>query len=414
MNNPKVSIIMPVYNTEKYLERALNSAIGQSFRDIEIICINDGSTDGSKKILDKYSEKDNRIVVLNLDGNHGQSFARNRGLEISQGEYIAFLDADDYLKKKAVETLYSTAEKKRSEIVIFGFKSEYESDELKRDFFIPDVDFSVFDDDAYTGAELIEDFVTKVFPTLVCWNMFLKRDFVEKHSLSFREGIIYEDDLFVKMCILSAQQINIIKDTLYVYFRRSTSTTTNSISLYSIKSRFVVFVEMMRFFLGHNFPEEAYQPIGKLIALSAAKPYACYVKSGSDILYNHIRFNDDLYNKFFAVFSELRLITYAWEISRNDIIKIKSFSNIIVYGAGIIAKDAIYNLTLNGINKFTIAVTSAKEDEYFAGNRVYSIRDIECVDKTEVVVLLAVAKVKQKEIRELLVSLGYRNILSMV
>ena len=104
---------MPVYNTEKYLERALNSAIGQSFRDIEIICINDGSTDGSKKILDKYSEKDNRIVVLNLDGNHGQSFARNRGLEISQGEYIAFLDADDYLKKKAVETLYSTAEKKK-------------------------------------------------------------------------------------------------------------------------------------------------------------------------------------------------------------------------------------------------------------------------------------------------------------
>ena len=103
----KVSIIVPVYNTEKYLSRCLDSIINQTLKEIEIICINDGSTDKSFEILTEYAKKDKRIVIINFEQNHGVSFARNKALEIAKGHYIGFVDSDDYVDLKYYEELYS-------------------------------------------------------------------------------------------------------------------------------------------------------------------------------------------------------------------------------------------------------------------------------------------------------------------
>ena len=106
----KVSVIIPVYNTAPYLERCLDSAINQTLKDIEIICVNDGSTDNSLKILQKYAKKDKRIKVVDLKTNRGVSNARNIGISIAQGEFIGFLDSDDFIDPGWYENLYAQSE----------------------------------------------------------------------------------------------------------------------------------------------------------------------------------------------------------------------------------------------------------------------------------------------------------------
>ena len=114
---PKVSVIIPVYNVEKYLSECLDSVVNQTLKDIEIICVNDGSPDGSAAILEEYAQKDNRIKVITQE-NRGLSEARNSGLKIASGEYIAFLDSDDYIDLKFFEQLYKRGIESNSDVVV--------------------------------------------------------------------------------------------------------------------------------------------------------------------------------------------------------------------------------------------------------------------------------------------------------
>lgn len=104
----KLSVIIPVYNVEKYLKRCLDSVINQTLKDIEILCINDGSTDDSLSILEEYKSKDSRIVIIS-QGNKGLAATRNVGIENAKGEYLAFVDSDDWINSKFLECLYSSA-----------------------------------------------------------------------------------------------------------------------------------------------------------------------------------------------------------------------------------------------------------------------------------------------------------------
>ena len=101
MNSDLISIVVPVYNTEKYLPKCLDSLLGQTYKNLEIICINDGSTDGSLQILEDYAKQDNRIIVLSQE-NAKQGAARNRGLDIAKGEYVTFVDSDDWIEKSYI------------------------------------------------------------------------------------------------------------------------------------------------------------------------------------------------------------------------------------------------------------------------------------------------------------------------
>ena len=117
MSSPKISVIIPVYNTEKYLRQCLDSVVNQTLKDIEIICINDGSTDNSLQILNEYASSDNRIKLINLIANKGVSFARNFGIRLSKGRYIGFVDSDDWIDLSFYENLYLTTKKQDSDII---------------------------------------------------------------------------------------------------------------------------------------------------------------------------------------------------------------------------------------------------------------------------------------------------------
>ena len=187
---PKISVIVPVYNVEQYLPQCLDSIINQTFKDIEIICINDGSTDNSGKILEQYAQKDDRIKVIHQE-NKGISMVRNIGVEATTGEWISFIDSDDYIDKDFYKTLLSAAQKSGADVVQCGYNIF--DDKTKKTCFTTPVIASNFQD------------VIQNFNRGYVWNKIWKSDLIKHNSLKFYPGIYIEDILF------SVEAANFIK-----------------------------------------------------------------------------------------------------------------------------------------------------------------------------------------------------------
>ena len=224
----KLSVIVPVYNVEKYLEECINSIFIQEIEGIEIIIINDGSTDNSLKILKKI-KKDNKsenIVLINQK-NMGLSYARNEGLKVSKGKYIYFLDSDDFLFKGALKKLLEVGIKENSDITI-GEYTEYYSEEEKNDK-------KISKELKLTGREyLIEKIKEKKLITMV-WNKIYKKELIIEKKLTFFEGIYYEDDEFNFRSMYLASKVVEKKIMLYNYRQRKGSIMNNSMEKNKIK-----------------------------------------------------------------------------------------------------------------------------------------------------------------------------------
>ena len=121
MDTPKISVIIPVYNAEKYLEKCLDSILQQTFREIEVICVDDGSQDASKQILRRYASQDARVIVVEQKNMYA-GVARNRGMELAKGKYLIFLDADDFFHPDMLRRAYACSEQYRADITIFNVK----------------------------------------------------------------------------------------------------------------------------------------------------------------------------------------------------------------------------------------------------------------------------------------------------
>lgn len=207
---PKVSVIIPVYNVESYLSRCLDSIISQTFKDIEVVCVNDGSTDSSPKILECYSKMDNRVRVINKK-NGGLSSARNAGVMVAKGEYILFVDSDDYISTNAVERLYKNAEKNISDMVVFAYvQGDKEYAPVKK---MGTSEYRGFENKP-CNAKKLPDSAYRAFP-VSAWCKFYKTDFIRNKS--FYEDMIYEDIPFWADVFTSAERITYIDEALYFY-----------------------------------------------------------------------------------------------------------------------------------------------------------------------------------------------------
>ena len=176
---PKVSIIIPVYNTEAYLEECLDSVISQSLRDIEILCINDASTDSSMQILRKYARKDSRIKVLQNSVNQGLSYTRNVGIDNACGEYIQFVDSDDWIEPDTEEVLYKIAAGNQLDLLKFLKTSQDKS------LFGKSVANRVFS----SGTDLLDELLKQRYCGIGPWLLFISRRFVEKCHLD-RKSVV--------------------------------------------------------------------------------------------------------------------------------------------------------------------------------------------------------------------------------
>ena len=202
---PKVSIIVPVYNVEKYIERCLDSLVNQTLKDIEIIIVNDGSTDGSKEIIQKYLNKYKNIVYLEKE-NGGLSSARNYGIPYAKGEYIGFVDSDDYVEITMYEKMYNKAIEEKSDMVECDFIWEYPN--KKRE----DIG-KIYSDKKEAIVEA----------RVVAWNKIIKKDIIEKTKITFPEGLRYEDIEFFYKIVPYLDKISFVKETLVHYVQRESS-----------------------------------------------------------------------------------------------------------------------------------------------------------------------------------------------
>lgn len=211
MSKALISVIIPVYNTRKYLQRCIDSIIGQTYKNLQIILIDDGSTDGSDKICDDYKEKDSRVTCIHQK-NEGVSKARNVGLLIAKGDYIHFPDSDDYLEKDTYEYLLQKAEKYKCDIVNFEYYITYETKELRHQV----------NENQYGNFNVEDSHKIVITDQPFAWNKFFSYKSIL--GIKFREDIYRgEDSLFVHCAIEQANTIWFDKRPLYHYVQSEES-----------------------------------------------------------------------------------------------------------------------------------------------------------------------------------------------
>ncbi|MCI6847610.1 MAG: glycosyltransferase [Erysipelotrichaceae bacterium] len=211
----KLSVIVPVYNVEKYINKCLDSLINQTLKDIEFIFVNDGSLDNSVKIIKEYQKKDKRIKLFNKK-NGGQASARNLGLKKANGEYIAFLDSDDYVKEDMYEILYNRAKKDNLDIVICNYYLVYPEKIIENRLSITN--------DMEKIISPREYIVLSPSP----WNKIIRHEYLTKQNFMFPEGIIYEDLASIPLLGLGNPKTVFLNQCLYYYVQSSSSTMRNN------------------------------------------------------------------------------------------------------------------------------------------------------------------------------------------
>lgn len=214
-SHPKISIIVPVYNVERYLRECVDSILSQTFADIEMILVDDGSNDNSGKICDEYACKDKRVVVVHKE-NGGLSSARNAGLDVACGDYIGFVDSDDYISKDMYATLYQLIISKDSDIAMCGYFDVYAhsittKSKRQKTYFV----------DQMKAIKIV--LKGRINSTTV-WNKLYKRYIFE--TLRFRTGKTMEDDFLVLDSFLKCRMVSIITSAKYYYRHREDSICT--------------------------------------------------------------------------------------------------------------------------------------------------------------------------------------------
>ncbi|AMK15420.1 glycosyltransferase [Methanobrevibacter olleyae] len=222
IKKPKISIVIPVYNVENYLEKCLNSVINQTLANIEIICINDGSTDNSLKILNQFANKDNRIKVFSFE-NAGLGPSRNRGIDRANGEYVAFLDSDDWLNLTFCEEIYKSASKNKADIVLFNAVEEYNDYKRKRIYFSKKIinDDSFVFDFRWNPSFILDSFFT-------VWSKLHRTEFLKENNIRFPSSL-FEDMEFQVESYLKAKRICYNPNIFYHYRKENPKSIMNSL-----------------------------------------------------------------------------------------------------------------------------------------------------------------------------------------
>lgn len=234
---PKVSVVVPIYNVEKYIKKCMDSLVNQTLQEIQIILVNDGSTDESGNIAKEYASKyTNKIIYLEKE-NGGLSDARNFGMRYAEGEYIAFLDSDDYVENTMCEEMYNKAIQEVSDYVECDFVWEY-PDKTKKD-----------KRNSYNNKK---EMLTNV--RVVAWNKLIKREILEKNNISFPKGLRYEDIEFTYKLIPYLNKTSYVNKEFVHYVQRNNSIA--NVQNERTAEIFTIFDNIIKYYQEKNFYEE--------------------------------------------------------------------------------------------------------------------------------------------------------------
>lgn len=404
----KVSVIIPVYNVQEYLAECLDSIINQTEKDIEIICVEDCSTDSSLKILQEYAKKDDRIVILQNEKNSGLSVTRNNGLNIAKGEYVLFVDSDDFIEPTLLETTLKFASD--VDMVCFDYR-EYDGKRYITDshiYGIPDGYYKAYDYylDLFKGNMFIFSACSKLF----------RRSFLNEHNIRFEKGVLYEDVLFGFYCMINAQSIYSLKEKMYFYRTRPNSITRTRLKEKNIKDHFYSLYKICEYYLSNSFSKEHNILIEKFIQrlerdyIRLYREYFCQNKDKGELIEeectNHVKLQRAFSNSMLGITDYTLLL-------EKHLNSIKRSEKIIIYGAGIVAREVINCFDLNDVSITGVAVSDvSKNRKSLFGNPVRALSEYENI-KEECLVIIAVSSKFSSEIEDYLKKQGFKNYIKL-
>lgn len=377
----KVSVVVPIYNNEKYLDKCLDSLVNQTLKDIEIICVNDGSTDSSLSIIEKYAEIDSRVVIVN-QVNQGQSVARNSGIKIAQGEYIGFLDSDDWADFTMFEKLYNQAKDLDTDITMCSITT---FNELTNEYSITDPYMTLdlfpksFENRSFTVNETF-DFIFRICVTP--WNKIYRTEFLRKKNIKFVEKLNFEDNVFCIETMLKSNSMSVLKEPL-VFYRSASLTSYSHSNKYDEKK--------LDFFKILELEENLLKDCG---VWNELKKYFIFHKEKT-LLYWLKKINTLVVkaNYLFKLCITMpSILYYPLKVLYNDL-RFAHFVNttkeqkIIFWGASLFLQKLLQRKWLN-INKISAIIDkdSSKVGKIFGGFKLYSVRDINSFDSNTIII----------------------------
>ena len=274
---PQVSIIVPVYNVENYIERCLNSLVNQTFKDIEIITINDGSTDKSLELINKYVKEDIRVSVIDL-GDEGVSYCRNLGIEKANGKYIMFVDSDDWIDSNMIEAMYKKAEENKLDLVMCSYIREFKDHSKEKIFNLPEE--IIYKEDKVKN-ELLRKLVGPVKEELsnpemldalgTVWGKLYRADIFKENKINFvdlKEIGSAEDTLFNIFTFNYLSKVMFLNKPMYHYWRDNPKSVTSQYNPKLKEQRKVFFKYISDFIKENNFEQVFKEALNNRICTS--------------------------------------------------------------------------------------------------------------------------------------------------
>lgn len=230
--NSDISVIIPIYNVEQYIAECLDTVLNQTYKRIEIILIDDGSTDSSGKIADNYALKDERVRVVHKK-NGGLSDARNAGVKIARGDYVMFIDSDDYVDRKFAATALQSIKEFDADIVCFRFTYVDDAEEIKISSTNTNLEHKI-----YTNIDAIKDIFTIGGALKVnAWNKIYKRSLFTDNGIMYPVGRLYEDNLTTYRLMYFSKKIVYLNKPLLFYRQRPGSIMKNKLTIQGVRER---------------------------------------------------------------------------------------------------------------------------------------------------------------------------------
>lgn len=263
-----VSVVIPMYNVENYIEKCLTSVRNQTYPDLEIICVNDGSTDSTLSFVEKCAREDERIVIVDRT-NGGLSSARNAGMDVAKGEYIYFLDSDDWLEEDALESLVNCACENKADLVFFNARTYFESQEAEAanksylDYYSRKGTY----EGVFTGEALFVEMIKNWdFKPSACL-LFIRKEFLRETGIRFYEGILHEDNLFTITLLQKAGRAVLLNRVLYWRLLRETSLISGGKNWRHAYGLYICRREILRAYGEEKFTYAYYKALKKYLGI---------------------------------------------------------------------------------------------------------------------------------------------------
>lgn len=368
----QVSVIIPVYNVEKYLEKCIYSVLKQNMVDLEIIICNDASTDESANIIEKYMRIDDRIKLITHNENQGLSVSRNDGIKMASGEYIFFLDSDDYIMENVLTILYHKIKSANADVLYFGYEehSVNSQNNIKRNSH----------KSIYPKVEDGHDFFCRAIKEgnacVTSWSAIYKNQFLKENNIKFKPYIIHEDNLFYYEVLMKAKCVTSVNDVCYNYIRRDNSLSLSQ-NIYHEKIWSLCSIIADINYLNKNNMQECKYCTNEYVSVLNRQLISNYKKI-KYFNWNKVPFTEDeefilklatggFYNGFFT-----------YKLPDNIISEIRKHENVIIYGAGKVGvglQELLNEYDIN-IKAFTQTNLEGNENKNISGISLKSIYEI--------------------------------------